>query len=264
MWPYRGRASEPEVLPPAPLATGVPTVKPVTYAVPDLHGRADLLELAIEAITARGGGTVVFLGDYVDRGHTSRQVIQRLMAGPPDGQRWICLGGNHESMLYVCYTGMAARGIWLENGGDATLRSYGGVIPPEDLRWIQVRPLIHVTEHRVFVHASVDPTIPLAAQTDDTLQWQRYPKGFAEGHGSLHVVHGHTPNTKGPELYSGRTNLDTLAWKTGRLAVGVFNDATPGGPTEILWVEGYAFVHLLREGAGPMAVAEVTPEPVNS
>ena len=246
---FRGRASEPELTPPAPLTPGVSPVRRVTYAVPDLHGRADLLEATIAKITQRGGGTVVFLGDYVDRGHASREVIQRLMAGAPEGQRWVCLGGNHESMLVVCYTGRAARGIWLENGGDATLRSYGGVIPPEDLRWIQERPLLHVTEHRIFVHASVDPTIPLAAQTDDTLQWRRYPRGFAEGHGDRHVVHGHTPNRSGPELYAGRTNLDTLAWNTGRLAVGVFDDALPGGPTEILWVEGYPFVHLLRGAA---------------
>jgi serine/threonine protein phosphatase 1 len=53
------------------------------YAVPDLHGRRDLLDAAIAAIAAHGGGEVVFLGDYIDRGPDSRGVVERLLAGPP-------------------------------------------------------------------------------------------------------------------------------------------------------------------------------------
>ena len=58
----------------------------------------------------------------------------------------------------------------------------------------------------------------------ETLLWKRYPKGYSEGFGNLHVVHGHDNHPDGPLLYEGRTNLDTLAWRTGRLTIGVFDD----------------------------------------
>ncbi|MGZ3328448.1 MAG: metallophosphoesterase, partial [Xanthobacteraceae bacterium] len=92
-------------------------------------------------------------------------------------------------------------------------------------------PTIHVDEHRVFVHAGVDPTKPLDEQTDEFMLWHRYPEGADIGHGERHVIHGHTPNPEGPEMLSRRTNLDTLAWKTGRLVIAVFDDHTPGPAT---------------------------------
>ena len=61
-------------------------MKNVTYAIADLHGRYDLLDLAIAKIEELGGGTVVFMGDYIDRGPQSRQIIERLIGGPPTGQ----------------------------------------------------------------------------------------------------------------------------------------------------------------------------------
>jgi serine/threonine protein phosphatase 1 len=68
--------------------------------------------------------------------------------------------------------------------------------------------------------------------------WKRYPKGYKGGHGDRHVVHGHNSFAGGPELYEGRTNLDTVAWRTGRLVTGVFDDAKPGGPVDFIVVKG--------------------------
>ncbi|MFG1479841.1 metallophosphoesterase [Xanthobacter sp. V4C-4] len=100
----------------------------LTFAIADLHGRADLLEAALAAIEARvASGTVVFLGDDVDRGPKSKQVIARLVAGPSQGWEWVCLRGNHEEMMLRALTGCEAvfieRKLWMSNGGDATLRS---------------------------------------------------------------------------------------------------------------------------------------------
>jgi hypothetical protein len=58
------------------------------------------------------------------------------------------------------------------------------------------------------------------------------------GHDVRHVVHGHHPFKDGPITIEGRTNLDTLAWHTGRLVVGVFDDDVPGGPVSLLEVRG--------------------------
>lgn len=210
-----------------------------TYAIADLHGRFDLLTAAYDAISVHSAGkpiTIVHLGDYVDRGPQSREVIEWLMedAALPPWVRRICLMGNHEDMMIETLSAPLDPSWWIGNGGAATLASYGGAVPEAHLAWARELPKIHVDKHRVFVHAGVDPTIPLDQQTDDILLWHRPPRGYAEGHGARHVVHGHTPNPDGPERYSGRTNLDTYAFKTGRLAVAVFDDEKAGGPVEIL------------------------------
>jgi serine/threonine protein phosphatase 1 len=68
-------------------------------------------------------------------------------------------------------------------------------------------------------------------------------------------VHGHHHHTRGPIFKKNRTNLDTLAWYTGRLAIGVFDDTTPGGPIEVLEVNGEPFEKVLsnRQPMSPLA-----------
>jgi serine/threonine protein phosphatase 1 len=65
-----------------------------------------------------------------------------------------------------------------------------------------------------------------------------YPEGYGKGHGLRHVVHGHHANARGPIVTRGKTNLDSLAWKTGRLVVGVFDDEQPGGASDYLEILG--------------------------
>jgi serine/threonine protein phosphatase 1 len=136
----------------------------------------------------------------------------------------------------------------LKNGGDQTLLSYGqctsnsnslnlNAVSSAHLDWIAKLPSIYVDQHRIFVHAGVDPTLPLNQQPDQILLWKRYPEGFKKGHGTHHVVHGHDAKIDAPVLTKGRTNLDSLAWKTGRLVVGVFDDEIPGGAIEILEIK---------------------------
>ena len=206
-----------------------------TYVIADLHGRFDLLEKALSAIEERqrDGGTIIFLGDYIDRGPQTRQVVERLIGGPPAGWRWIKLKGNHEDMMVQCYARPNAS-WWLGNGGDHTLTSYGGQIPGEHLSWAKNLALLHVDAHRVYVHAGVDPTRPLDQQDETTLLWLRYPPNEDIHFGDLHIVHGHTPHKDGPELFSGRTNLDTGAVLYGRLVVGIFDDEKAGGPIGLI------------------------------
>ena len=155
----------------------------LTYAIPDLHGRFDLLQFAIEIITEHSGGrcsTVVTLGDYVDRGPDSRQVITRLMDWRSETLTLVNLKGNHEAMMWETCNNLAETNWWVRNGGDRTLASYGQslgekpdprIIPATHLQWIASLPLMHVDQHRVFVHAAVDPKIPRAQQSEQTLLW---------------------------------------------------------------------------------------------
>ena len=220
----------------------------LTYAIADLHGSFDLLERALETIERHGASassrTIVFLGDYVDRGPQSREIVERLTAGAPPSWKWICLRGNHEEMMLTCLVGKADLRWWINNGGGATLLSYGHppegafrpeVVPVAHLRWIQDRPVFYADTHRLFVHAGADPSLPLEQQDDRTLLWMRYPSRLMDlGWRDKHIVHGHDPFEDGPVLLKHRTDLDTLAWRTGRLVIGVFDDHKSGGPIELI------------------------------
>jgi serine/threonine protein phosphatase 1 len=157
------------------------------------------------------------------------------------------LKGNHEAMMWETCHDSSKLNWWIRNGGDQTLASYDSslqqdpdprVVPAAHLRWIAGLALMHVDRYRVFVHAAVDPNIPLDRQSEEILLWKRYPEGFALGHGQRYVVHGHHANPAAPIVTKGKTNLDGLAWKTGRLVVGVFDDARPGGAVEFLEIIG--------------------------
>src|SRR6476620_12494667 len=100
----------------------------LTYAIPDIHGRSDLLEAAIAKISEHSQGvsaTVVTLGDYVDRGPSSRQVIDRLIDWRADNLTLVNLKGNHEAMMWETCNNLAELSWWIKNGGDQTLASYG-------------------------------------------------------------------------------------------------------------------------------------------
>jgi serine/threonine protein phosphatase 1 len=209
------------------------------YAIGDIHGRYDLLTKALRKIgsdSRDAAATVVFLGDYIDRGPQSREVVESLMQGPSrEGDRWICLKGNHEAMASdACRTGHN-RAVWLDNGGDATLKSFGGTMPAAVLDWFDALPLSHETEHHFFVHAGIMPGVPLDAQDSESLMWiRRRFLDDARDHGK-HIVHGHTPSHFA-ELKTNRTNLDSMAFYTGRLSVGRFDRAVKGGPTKLIEV----------------------------
>ncbi|HUO13205.1 MAG TPA: metallophosphoesterase family protein [Caulobacteraceae bacterium] len=229
-------------------------MNPTTYAVGDVHGRLDLLELAFRSIATHAGARphrVVMLGDYVDRGPDSAGVIEFLMRG--EGRLdLVCLKGNHEDMMLGALTGDGgARRTWLANGGVETLRSYGAspdgdlrrTVPEAHIRWFSYLPTSATDAHRIYVHAGLAPGVPLAEQDEESLMWIRGPFLRAPpGAFEAHVVHGHSPQWEGkpdpsqPELLPHRTNLDTGAWMTGVLSVGVFDADAPGGPSEVLAV----------------------------
>lgn len=217
---------------------------PLTYVIPDLHGRSDLLDLALARIAAYAAGdaaTLVVLGDYVDKGPDSRGVIARLRAGLPVPWRIAMLKGNHDALMVAALRGDIAMAEWLEKGGDTALASYGGdaaEVPMHDIAWLDGRPLFYEDTYRVYVHAGVDPARSLRQQDAMVLLTKRYADDDDSGLGAKHVVHGHDRHPDGPLLLQHRSNLDTNAWTTGRLVIGVFDDDMPGGPVELIEVTG--------------------------
>jgi serine/threonine protein phosphatase 1 len=217
----------------------------LTYAIGDIHGRFDLLRAAIGAIEEHARGRsheVICLGDYVDRGPESRGVIETLMTLAATGA-WRCLLGNHEEMMARSLRLRDPDEIdrWLKNGGDATLDSYSDDVPVAHLEWLESLPLFFRDANRLFVHAGVAPGAQAETQDKRTLLWIR--EAFLTAEASMlpcHVVHGHTPYWRKkpvphlPERLPHRTNLDTGAYFTGVLSVGVFYNVIPGGPVQIL------------------------------
>lgn len=212
----------------------------LTFVVPDLHGRYDLLKLALRKIADYATtGKVVFTGDYVDRGPDSRSIVVNMIAGPPEGWSWVNLRGNHEDMMAECALLPPTADNyhwWLSNGGKATLDSYVGhhdIV--EHIEWMKNLPTIHHDAYRVYVHAGVSESYDIDQQPESITQWYRYPPRADIGYRGRHVVHGHTI-VLNPELYTNRTNLDTGAVFHGLLFVGVFHDEIPGGPIDLIEV----------------------------
>jgi serine/threonine protein phosphatase 1 len=223
----------------------------LTYAIADLHGRFDLLREAMFQIDKHANlrpFKIITLGDYIDRGPDSARIISYLWGRQNTGEPLICLKGNHEAMMVETIRKPLHPDWWIGNGGAQTLISYGHnpkgaydptVVPKEHLDWINNLPIMHVDQHRVYVHAWVDSSVPLDKQKEDLVLWNLYPSHARYGHRltGRHVVHGHDQHEDGPKLYPGRTNLDTLAWCTGRLVIGVFDDDKAGGPIDTIEIK---------------------------
>jgi serine/threonine protein phosphatase 1 len=227
-----------------------------TFNVADLHGRFDLLEKAIEKIEAYPDvekGVVVFTGDYIDRGPQSMQVIDRLMKGPSDSEKWkwVCLKGNHEVFLEDYYYKHSthdahSRDMWwyTMNGGNTTLLSYNydglslhellsfpqNLIPKEHAEFIRDMPYYYEDKARVFVHAMVHWGTALEYQQPETFTWEVYDPDAEGGWWDSDyevwkaVVHGHDQDAKHPVHYELRHNYDTFAWFIGRLVIGVWDE----------------------------------------
>ena len=212
----------------------------LTFAVGDIHGCFDKLQSlfdACESIRAGRTARFVFLGDYVDRGPHSKQVLDFLIRKQTEPvSNYTCLRGNHEEMLLRAADKQRSdRDLmnWWANGGQQTLESYG-VDDPNDLPgahidWIRTLPLMTREHGRLFVHAGIRPNVPIASQSEEDLLWIREPFLSSNDDHGLFVIHGHTPTrSRKPDLRSNRLNLDTGACFGGPLTAAVFSTSTVG------------------------------------
>lgn len=192
-------------------------------AVGDLHGRHDLLQrLLREVLPLQPADTIlVFLGDLIDRGPQSRQVLETLLRLKARLPQTVILRGNHERMLLDALAGRGL-GLYLANGGLPTLESYGLTparlhdFPAEHRRFLEGLPLMYQTATHVFVHAGLRPGRSIAEQDPRDLLWIR-DECFNSSHDfGKTVVFGHTHFSE-PFLAPGRIGLDTGAGFGGKL-----------------------------------------------
>jgi serine/threonine protein phosphatase 1 len=220
------------------------------YAIGDVHGRLDLFSKLMTLIR-RDSETrepkptkLVLIGDMVDRGPDSAELVERLYEFSAQSPDLVILQGNHEEIMIDALDGdTEALAYWIKFGGDATLRSWGisqseidgpsdillararEAIPPKLVRWLKKLPRSFQSGDFYFVHAGIKPGVPLKSQHPRDQLW--IGREFLEcdsDHPAI-VVHGHSIVEDGPELRPNRIALDTGAYRTGRLsAVGFDGD----------------------------------------
>ena len=213
------------------------------YAVGDIHGRRDLIEKMHDLIAADDAGSgaprkvVVYLGDYIDRGEESRQVVDFLLDNPLPGFENIYLKGNHEDSL-IKFLGDTSIGPgWMFYGGDSTLYSYGVTassisqdqrsleqmqahlkrnLSARHLEFYQTLKTGHIEGDYCFVHAGVLPGVPLDEQKEENVLWIRGEFLDSKANHGKVVVHGHTIRPE-PEVLPNRIGIDTGAYSSGIL-----------------------------------------------
>lgn len=218
----------------------------IHYAIGDVHGRDDLLARLLEQIEAthrerhgEASGVIVYVGDYIDRGGRSMEVIDRVMRGVT-GFETIALKGNHEQMMLACLDtdDDDVWMIWLANGGMEAMESFGldhyerdpialaKALGSTRIAWLEKLKLFHHEPPYLFVHAGIVPGRPLEKQKEKDLLWIRdHFLDSKADHGFI-VVHGHTP-AEGPELRPNRINVDTGVVWYGELTAVMLGEADP-------------------------------------
>lgn len=192
-------------------------------AIGDVHGCAKALRALVETVQPQADDTLIMLGDCVDRGPDSRQVIDELLA-LRDKCRLIPLLGNHEEMMLNFLDGKPQPDNWLDVGGVATVRSYSSKsdpddITPEHVEYIRSWGDFYESRSHFFAHANYEPDRRLAKQHWQTMRWQSLKIWTPGPHvsGKTAVV-GHTSLKDGEVLDLGHLIcIDTYCWGGGWL-----------------------------------------------
>ena len=213
------------------------------YAIGDIHGRYDLLQMLIARIGEHSASLpqarslyVVLIGDVVDRGPQSAEVLAMLYGLQRQNSRVIVLLGNHEEAMLQALDGDPdALRRWLAVGGDATLASFGiaplrgeddprdymnsarRAIPRRLLAWLRQLPLSVQSGDYYFVHAGVRPGVALARQVREDMLWIRREFLRHERDFGAIIVHGHSITTN-VDIRENRIGIDTGAYQSGILS----------------------------------------------
>ena len=213
------------------------------YAIGDVHGcyaeMVRLLEMIERdnSVRERRACHIVFLGDLIDRGPGSAQVLQYLRERPPSFARLHFIKGNHEEMMVRCLSGEPQLiPAWLKHGGNTCAMSYGvdpSILADSDPVRLEHTLLSHIPQQDIdflggfvdqvrfgdflLVHAGIRPGIPIEAQSGRDLRWIRAEFLNSDARHEAMIVHGHTI-TEGVVKRPNRIGLDTGAYRTGILS----------------------------------------------
>ncbi|HET9530793.1 MAG TPA: metallophosphoesterase family protein [Blastocatellia bacterium] len=175
-----------------------------TYVIGDIHGRLNLLDQLISNVPWDvKSDKIVFLGDLIDRGPDAPGVVDRVISLVGENPAIVVLRGNHEQMLLDCLDYRDIQWLIPENGGLATLSSYGIdideiddvtdiIIPEEHIQFMRTLPFYHEDEQAIYVHAGLVPDEHPSETDPDVLMWTR-DIDFFKGYDGKLCFFGHTP-----------------------------------------------------------------------
>ncbi len=197
------------------------------FAIGDIHGCISHLNKMMETLDIHAeNDTLVFIGDYIDRGHDSKGVVNAILDIRKRIKNVVCLMGNHEQMFLNYYLEGRDEDLFMQNGGTNTLVSYSITgagtkhltVPDDHMEFFTTLQTFYSTDNYIFVHAGLRPGIPMERQHVDDLLWIRHqfinsPYDF----GKI-VVFGHTPlSFTTPLINKNKIGLDTGAVYGGKL-----------------------------------------------
>lgn len=190
------------------------------FAVGDIHGSFEKLRDLMKILpwNRDRGDLLLFIGDYVDRGPRSREVVQFLVDLKKGGGNFIFLKGNHEKMLLDFYTEHKDQMLYVANGGAETIASYvegaigrkAFILPEDHLEFLVTLKLWHETEDYIFVHAGLRDGIPLEEQSEEDVIWIREDFIYSSYDWNKRVIFGHTA-LETPFVTPGKIGIDTGA-----------------------------------------------------
>lgn len=189
-------------------------------AISDIHGCITALETMLDLVKPDRDDLIITLGDYVDRGPDSKAVIDRLLKLKRTHD-YIHLMGNHEIQMIRALHAPHHMSRFLSPmcGGQGTLDSYGGTfedIPEEHWDFINSAVLYHETDSHIFVHAGVEPDLPMEQQDAETLYYKRFYEAEPHCSGKPYIC-GHTIQEDLPSSFGYAICLDTCAYGGGWL-----------------------------------------------
>lgn len=197
------------------------------FAIGDIHGCLEKLQTLMKKIDIDYQKDIlIFIGDYIDRGRSSREVIDYIIRLREKSENVICLMGNHEQM-FMNYLDGVNEGLYLGNGGRATLESYGillsdnvqerkAKVSGKHLQFFRSLLPYYESDQYVFVHAGVRSELPLNEQAIDDLLWIRFEFIHNENDFGKTVVFGHTP-MRDLMIEKNKIGIDTGAIYGGKL-----------------------------------------------
>lgn len=183
------------------MGTDLGTYAPRTFVIADIHGCYSTLRGLLGQIALTHQDILYLLGDYIDRGSDSKEVIRYLLHLQSEGYLIKPVMGNHEFLLLTALQTGRQEDLqeWLLNGGKTTLASYGVAHPadiqPDHIDFMASMPVFRETDSHIFVHAALDLTLedPLVVEGYEAMLWDRRCTGDLSRIGSKKVIAGHTP-----------------------------------------------------------------------
>jgi len=185
-----------------------------TFAISDIHGRIDELKNLLSYINYSQSDTLIFLGDYIDRGPNSNAVIEALIELSSNKPNVHFLKGNHEEMAIMSKVDSDTRKLWMKCGGEETLKSYPEGIPNHHWSFIYKFKKYIETDDSIFVHAGLEEKIDMDMQTNESLLWTRLSSPIEHVSGKK-IYCGHTSQKTGfPSLLGSARCIECYGWLT--------------------------------------------------